>query len=157
MKFVRYLVRYLTVAAFAVATLAMAASSVNLRTYIVYDSTSDPAETRDADGNVLDCSTTLQAKCNGHTTWQDVVGSREVVCPVTDPGVAYRGEDQQGSEENTAWACPLTGSGVPFGAVAAKQSVTVTGVLTSCAVAALTVQNDCAYYCLNDEEKFYQC
>ena len=151
--------RYLTVAAFAVATLAVAASSAttNSRIYIVYDSTSDPAETRDADGNVLECTSTLQAKCNGVTTWEDVIGSREVVCPVTDPGVAWREKTEEGSQENTAWDCPLTGSGVPSGAVAAKQSVLVTGVLTSCAVSTLTVQNSCQYYCLNKEEKFYEC
>ena len=151
--------RYLTVAAIATATLAVAASSstVNSRTYIVYDSTSDPAETTDADGNALECTSTLQAKCNGVTTWTDVIGSREVVCPVTDPGVAWREKTEEGSQENTAWACPLTGSGVPSGAAGAKQRVTITGVLTSCAVSTLTVQNDCEYYCLNDEEKFYQC
>ena len=149
--------RYLTVAAFAAAALAVAASSVNSRTYIVYDSTSDPAETRDADGNVLKCTSTLQAKCNGETTWVDVSGTLDVVCPVSDPGVAWREKTEEGSQENTAWDCPLTGSGVPSGAVAAKQAVAITGVLTSCAVSNLTAQNACRYYCLDKAEKFYEC
>ena len=132
-------------------------SSVDHTQYFsVEDNTTAPAVQTDADGNQVDCSSTLEARCIGGTTWTEV-GEVPLAldCPRTEPGVEYR-EPTMGTLENTAWACSPMASGAPADAIRGKQVVRVSGTLSSCAASTLTAQSSCSYGC-EDEGVQYAC
>ena len=148
--------RYLHLAALVAVALGLTASGRNLanvdsqRHYSVEDNTSAPAAQTDADGNELDCSATLQVKCPYMTTWIDVGASAaELTCPAGDPGVEYQ-EPTIDSEENTEWVCSPTDASAPADAIRGKQTVQITGTLSSCARSTLTAQSSCEYVCEDD-------
>lgn len=125
--------------------------------FVIANNTTAPAAQTDANGNEVDCSSTLQARCIGGTTWRDV-GATTVAftCPRTEPGIEYR-EPALDTLENTAWSCSPMAAGAPADAISAIQLVRVSGTLSSCAVSTLTAQSSCTYSCADDDEDATVC
>ena len=124
--------------------------------FTVKNQATAPAARTDADGNEVSCSSTLQARCIGGSTWKPVSGPLALECPRTEPGVEYR-EPILDILENTEWSCSPTASGAPAEAIRGKQLVEVRGTLSSCAASTLTAQSSCTYDCLDDDGSIDDC
>lgn len=149
-------------AALVAVALSLPASGRNLAAvdhkqyFSIVDNTTAPAAQTDADGNEVDCSSTLQARCSGSTTWQPIGETPlQLNCPRTESGVEYR-EPILDALESAAWVCSPLASGAPADAIRGKQVVEVSGTLSSRSVSTLTAQSSCSYGCENDAGR-YEC
>ena len=125
--------------------------------FVIANNTTAPASLTDANGNEIDCSSTLEARCIGGTSWR-VVEDRTVAltCPRTEPGVEYR-EPGFDILENTAWSCSPMAADAPANAISAIQLVRVSGTLSSCEASELTAQSSCTYSCADDDDEATVC
>lgn len=110
------------------------------------------ADVRFENGDVVNCASRLQVRCQGSPTWTTFErGTAQITleCKTTAPGIEYRARDETAA--SIAWACPLADASAPLGAKSSSQEVRVSGTLSTCQDSTLSAQSTCLYDCSPNE------